>query len=112
MYYKIYKGNKNNLESAEFAEKHPRRNRIVFLTLLVLAIALNTTYVIKAFNKNPFDKVAILSDIKITAHRGSSLNAPENTMAAFQKAIDDAGLSYSLVDIYLNEAVRAAQEKK
>lgn len=30
----------------------------------------------------------------------------------FQKAIDDAGLSYSLVDIYLNEAVRAAQEKK
>ena len=30
----------------------------------------------------------------------------------FQKAIDDAGLSYSLVNIYLNEAVRATQEKK
>lgn len=89
MYYKICKGNKNNLESDEFTEKHPRRNRIVLLTLLVVAITLNTTYVIKAFNKNPFDKVAILSDIKITAHRGSSLNAPENTMAAFQKAIDD-----------------------
>lgn len=30
----------------------------------------------------------------------------------FQKAIDDAGLSYSLVNIHINESVRAAQEKK
>lgn len=30
----------------------------------------------------------------------------------FQKAIDDAGLPYSLVNIYLNKAVRATQEKK
>lgn len=89
MYYKICKGDINNTKADEFTEKHPRRNRIVISTLLVLAILLNTTYVIKAFNKNPFDKVAILSEIKITAHRGSSLNAPENTMAAFQKAIDE-----------------------
>ena len=30
----------------------------------------------------------------------------------FQKAIDDAGLSYSLVNIYVDDAVRATQEKK
>ena len=30
----------------------------------------------------------------------------------FQKAIDDAGISYSVVNIYLSEAVRTAQEKK
>lgn len=30
----------------------------------------------------------------------------------FQKAIDDAGLSYSIVHIYINESVRVAQEKK
>lgn len=30
----------------------------------------------------------------------------------FQKAIEDAGLSYSLVNIHVHEAVRAAQEKK
>ena len=30
----------------------------------------------------------------------------------FQKAIEDAGLSYSLVNIHVHEAVRVAQEKK
>ncbi len=30
----------------------------------------------------------------------------------FQKAIDDAGLSYSLINIHVHEAVRVAQEKK
>lgn len=30
----------------------------------------------------------------------------------FQKDVDEAGISYSVINIYLNEAVRAAQEKK
>lgn len=30
----------------------------------------------------------------------------------FQKAIDDAGLSYSLINIHVHEAVRVTQEKK
>lgn len=35
-----------------------------------------------------------------------------NDKVKFQKAIDDAGLSYSLINIHVHEAVRAAQEKK
>ena len=89
LYYKIGNNKKHNFLPKEFVEKKPKRNRIVLFILVVVAITLNVSYVVMAFNKNPFDKVAILSDIKITAHRGSSLKAPENTIAAFQKAIDD-----------------------
>jgi len=89
LYYKICKENKHNRLPNVLVEKKPKRNKIVLVILVVMAITLNITYVVMAFNKNPFDKVAILSDIKITAHRGSSLKAPENTLAAFEKAIED-----------------------
>ena len=89
LYYKISKDNNNNSPLNELVEKKPKRNKIVFVILVVVAITLNVTYVVMAFNKNPFDKVAILSNIKITAHRGSSLKAPENTLAEFEKAIED-----------------------
>jgi len=89
LYYKICKDNKHNYLPDELAEKKPKRNRVVLFIVVVVAIILNITYVVMAFNKNPFDKVAILSDIKITAHRGSSLKAPENTIASFKQAIED-----------------------
>ena len=41
------------------------------------------------FNNNPFENVAIFHETKVMAHRGASTETPENTMAAFQKAIDD-----------------------
>jgi len=89
LYNKIGKDDKHNTLPNELVENKPKRNRIILVILVFVAITLNITYVVMAFNKNPFDKVAILSDIKITAHRGSSLKAPENTMAAFEKAIED-----------------------
>jgi len=89
LFYRICKDNKHNPLPNELVEKNPKRNRIILFIFVVVAITLNITYVVMAFNKNPFDKVAILSDIKITAHRGSSLKAPENTIAAFEKAIED-----------------------
>ena len=38
---------------------------------------------------NAIDSIAPEDDVQITAHRGASADAPENTMAAFRKAIDD-----------------------
>ena len=54
-----------------------------------MSIVLDVLYVVLTFNSNPFERVAIFHDTKITAHRGASREAPENTLAAFQRAIDD-----------------------
>lgn len=87
-YYRL-DTDKNDLEPVRLVEKKPRRTRLICIGAFVLAMILNISYVVMAFNTNPFDKVAILSDIKITAHRGNSQKAPENTMAAFKSAMDD-----------------------
>jgi glycerophosphoryl diester phosphodiesterase len=62
--------------------------------VVVLLVGGATTYVaIQMINKIEFrDSVAI------TAHRGSSITAPENTMAAFQLAIDE-GTDYIELDV-------------
>lgn len=87
-YYK-FDEDENTLEPIRLNDKNYLRNVIICMVIFFAAMVLNTTYVVQAFNKSPFDKVAILSDIKVTAHRGSSLDAPENTLASFRKAIDD-----------------------
>lgn len=63
-------------------------NRFIYISVLLVSIVLNSIYAIRAFNKNPFDSVAIFHQTNITAHRGASADAPENTMAAFKKAIE------------------------
>jgi glycerophosphodiester phosphodiesterase len=54
-----------------------------------MSIGLNSFYVVRTFNKNPFESIAIFHETKITAHRGSSIKAPENTMAAFELAVEN-----------------------
>lgn len=87
-YYR-YDDDPNMLAPIRLVEKHPLINVVACMIIFFCAMLLNTSYVVSAFNRNPFDKVAILSDIKVSAHRGSSKEAPENTMAAFKKAIED-----------------------
>ena len=43
-----------------------------------------------------------MSQVEITAHRGSSKHAPENTMAAIKAAIDEMA-DYSEIDVQLSE---------
>ena len=61
----------------------------IYAGVLALSIVLNCVYMMLSFNKNPFEKIAIFHETKITAHRGSSITAPENTLAAFQEAINN-----------------------
>lgn len=56
------------------------------ITIIVLLVV-NIYYLVSAFDKNPFDKVEMFNETQIMAHRGSSFNAPENTMMAFEYAI-------------------------
>lgn len=66
-----------------------------FLSLVLICI-----YVYHIMEKNPFDRVELLQIPKITAHRGSSDAAPENTMAAFYRAVEDMA-DYIELDVHL-----------
>ena len=63
----------------------------VVATLVLLALAVG----VSAFLATRLD---LKSDVAITAHRGASLGAPENTMAAFHAALE-AGADYVELDV-------------
>lgn len=62
--------------------------------LLVLAFAASQAFVV-------LNSFTLRDDVTITAHRGSSIVAPENTLAAFEQAIDD-GTDYIELDVRLS----------
>ncbi|MEA3250744.1 MAG: glycerophosphodiester phosphodiesterase family protein [Pseudomonadota bacterium] len=62
--------------------------------LLVLAFAASQAFVV-------LNSFTLRDDVTITAHRGSSTVAPENTLAAFEQAIDD-GADYIEFDVRLS----------
>ena len=63
----------------------------ILVTLALLALALVATWVMAA-------RLDLEPDVAITAHRGASIAAPENTLAAFRAAMD-AGATYSELDV-------------
>lgn len=65
----------------------------------LISAALICVYVFRAMVSNPFDRVELLQIPEITAHRGSSMAAPENTMAAFEQAIADMA-DYIELDVH------------
>lgn len=67
--------------------KHPKLQKFVCSIVIVVCFGINIFYLVSAFENNPFDKVEMFSETKIMAHRGSSFNAPENTIMAFEYAI-------------------------
>ena len=101
-------------KSARMVKKHPMGtiSALVVYNLVMLAIigityvlisvflVADAFYLIMTFNDNPFENVAIFHETKVMAHRGASTETPENTMAAFQKAIDDMA-DYIELDVQL-----------
>ena len=57
-------------------------------------------YIFVGTARNPFDKVELLKVPEISAHRGSSGLAPENTMSAFKQALYDLA-DYVELDVHL-----------
>ncbi len=67
-------------------EELDKINKISFVVVLVAVIIINSVYVfLNATNRVRFN-VAYSTWVNITAHRGDSANAPENTMAAIKLA--------------------------
>lgn len=57
--------------------------------VIVAACILDVFYVYSAIHDNHFKQIDFLRSIEITAHRGSCISLPENTMAAFEQAAED-----------------------
>lgn len=75
----------------EARSPHPRH--VVVLLLLGAVVALSVAAGI-------LSEFELRDNVKITAHRGSSFRAPENTLAAIRQAIED-GADYAEVDVRL-----------
>lgn len=89
MYYRYTDIDDITFEFIDIQEGPARRRRIAYAVIMVAALVADACYLLISFNNNPFENVAIFHETKVMAHRGASTEAPENTMAAFQKAIDD-----------------------
>lgn len=84
------------------AKKSGRLKRAaVMVTLIFITGMLNVSYLNGVYRGNISLNVGILSRTQITAHRGFSAVAPENTMYAFQEAVD-IGSDYIELDVQLS----------
>ena len=68
----------------------------------VTAFMLNFSYFRSLYQGNISLNVGILSKTQITAHRGASREAPENTLEAFEAALD-SGADYIELDVQLTK---------
>ncbi|MGN0317490.1 MAG: glycerophosphodiester phosphodiesterase family protein [Lachnospira sp.] len=83
-------------------EGSARFNKIVYCLVLSVSVGVLLIYLVFAFNKSPFEKIAVFHETQITAHRGASAAAPENTMAAFSLAMNNLADSIEL-DVQLTK---------
>ena len=100
MYYRYTDIDDITFEFIDIQEGPARRRRIAYAVIMVAALVADACYLLISINNNPFENVAIFHETKVMAHRGASTEAPENTMAAFQKAIDDMA-DYIELDVQL-----------
>lgn len=100
MYYKYTDLDDITFEFTDIQEGPAKRRRIIYSIVITAAVVADAFYLIMTFNNNPFENVAIFHETKVMAHRGASKETPENTMAAFQKAIDDMA-DYIELDVQL-----------
>ncbi len=80
-------------------KKHPKSLKIATITtLLAVSIFLNFSYLREIYRGNVSLGMGIFSTTQVTAHRGFSHVAPENTIYAFQEAIA-ANADYIELDV-------------
>lgn len=82
---------KKNLEKKHHLspEKREKVNRLTTIIVVIISILLNALYIKLAMDKKMNLNVYRPNRVSVTAHRGDSKNAPENTMAAFRLAVEN-----------------------
>lgn len=62
---------------------------VLIKLVVVISCAVDLYLVVTMVSHNPFEHIQFLKFTEITAHRGSSVVYPENTMPAFEAALDE-----------------------
>ncbi|MDO5403868.1 MAG: glycerophosphodiester phosphodiesterase family protein, partial [Eubacteriales bacterium] len=88
-YYRFMDCNEVDLPIIYIKEKNKKFHRLAYFVLIFASVLLLSVNVVKSFNNNPFEKIAVFHETQITAHRGASMEAPENTLAAFSRAMEN-----------------------
>ena len=96
-------GDKEKLELPDTDEKttHTQRLAMILGTALA-ALLVNISYIRQIYKGNVSLNVGILTRTQVTAHRGASKAAPENTLPAFEAAIE-SGADYIELDVQLTK---------
>ena len=86
-YYQVMSRRKGRMEGWEFATagRNVRFSKKTGLALLGLFLAMSGFFLFDAAYNGNFISKSVAVQTRITAHRGSSSGAPENTMAALEK---------------------------
>ena len=107
LFYRLRNDKGNKLYIGEIAEditekriRHPLAQKVIAIIFSAILFTVNIFYMVKAFDNNPFNYVEMFSDTLTMAHRGSSYEAPENTMLAFENAVK-ATADYIELDVQL-----------
>ena len=90
-YYQVISRKKGRMEGWEFATagRNVRFSKKTGLALLGLFLAMSGFFLFDAAYNGNFISKSVAVQTRITAHRGSSSGAPENTMAALEKAVEE-----------------------
>lgn len=102
LYYRISEHDIVEIE-VKTIEKHTIFNQFLnnkWVVSIALVVIMIMAYVYIYMLYEGFDTVKY--DVEITAHRGSSLEAPENTLSALKNAIEN-GADYAEIDIQLTK---------
>lgn len=75
-----------------------KKQRMYLASVVALGLILNGCYVYLSVNNYVSFRVAYPTNATVTAHRGDAGNAPENTMPAFEKAVE-AGADIIELDV-------------
>ncbi|WP_297961589.1 glycerophosphodiester phosphodiesterase family protein [uncultured Ruminococcus sp.] len=76
------------------------RRAVIAAVLIAAGLVMNVSYFRALYRGNVSLNVGLLSRTQVTAHRGFSRVAPENTLPAFQAALD-CGADYIELDVQL-----------
>ncbi|MGN0152709.1 MAG: glycerophosphodiester phosphodiesterase family protein [Wujia sp.] len=70
-------------------EQQKKRNRMITLAMVLIGLVLNGIYIYLSMSNRVSLNIMYPTRALVTAHRGDSANAPENTMAAFEMAVEN-----------------------
>ncbi len=78
----------------------PLSKFILVISLTAIGLLMNITYIKALYSGNVNLNMGIITKTQVTAHRGFSSVAPENTMYAFESAVE-SGADYIELDVQL-----------